>query len=192
MKTLNVFSLAVLLLIGSGAAAQTGVIAHRSHSGSMCSFNAFSMPDNLGLPPMSLDSIIWLSDTSVVEISSMGNGWHRITDTVVHHPYCNNPAIGYDSLKTYYPYYVQLVGFDTTKKSEPVADSLAKQRERIKSDEERKKNSTPLVPVNTDNNTPLPDATTNLFGYFITAFFGCLAVVGFLIWFTGKKQIALP
>ncbi|MBL4578668.1 MAG: hypothetical protein JKX74_09360 [Flavobacteriales bacterium] len=108
MKTYSTCCVAALLLIATPSLSQTKMIAHLSHSGSPHTFS-FTGAGNFGLPAYTLDSIVKLSDTSVVEIGGYRN-WAREVDTVINHPYCNNPKISLDSLQQIYGH-VKLVGF---------------------------------------------------------------------------------
>ena len=75
---------------------QTELIAYKSHSGNMTYFELSGF-DNLGEPPMYIDSIIKLNDSTIVEYLSWG-----LNDTIVNHPVCNMPQAFLDSLKGNY------------------------------------------------------------------------------------------
>src|SRR5687767_1943501 len=121
----------LLLLLNAGA--QTGVIAHRSHSGNIHAFNPLRTVDNLGWTGMERQSF----DTTTLYFIIPA-------DTTSAYPYCNNPGMTQDSLNKSYPFYTSALPDSTTKK--PAAeDTLAKHKERIKSRNEVKKNE--LIPV---------------------------------------------
>ena len=63
---------------------------------------------------MSIDTIIKVSDSVIIEISSIMGMMNKQTDTVTNHPYCANSEIPYDSMKQYFPRHTKFIGFDTT------------------------------------------------------------------------------
>lgn len=178
----------VILFISVQLRAQTKLVSYRSHSGMMSCFHSEVDLDNLGEPPMYLDTIYWLSDTSCIEVSSYRwSGWPRYTDTVYHHPYCNNPDVSYDSLQELYNNDVILVGFDSTKKAEPVADSLSKQREKFKSNNKNsEKNEMPLY-IKEDKIDPSGTWTYSLFLTFVA---GIMLFTGIRIWQINRIRIS--
>ncbi|TND01483.1 MAG: hypothetical protein FD123_4254 [Bacteroidetes bacterium] len=113
MKNPACLLLLFLLFAGISASAQTKRIAHKSHSGSDITFTNAG-PDEFGDPgPMTrLDSVFRINDSTVVTVSAMiwPPGPNQ-RDTMVRHPYFNDPKIGVDSLRKIYPKVV-FVGFD--------------------------------------------------------------------------------
>lgn len=90
MKIKNLFTL-VCLLVSTHLLAQTKLIAHKSHSGRTSDFalalenNLFDMEaSNFGVAPVyevknsQLDSLIFLSDTSVIMVTSEYCGWIQV------------------------------------------------------------------------------------------------------------------
>jgi len=96
MKTISAF----LILLSSFSFAQTGLIAHKSHSGNAESY-AFAAFGNFGNPPPILRLVEKINDTTIVMIlDDMGAIYY---DTVQNHPLFSNPNLTIDSLKkTYY------------------------------------------------------------------------------------------
>ncbi len=84
---------------------QTKIIANKSHSGNAVSLAA-EKDGNFGIAPERLDSVIKISDTSVVEVNNFG--WR---DTVYNHPYFLKPGITIDQLKEENPHII-FVGFE--------------------------------------------------------------------------------
>ncbi len=141
---LNSFILCLFILWNISTQAQTKIIAHKSHSGKMETFSAKG-DGNFGEiePPMKIDTIIKISDTSVVQISRMG--WHhedvmRIVDTIYNHGICNKPDVTIAHLKKYYPK-TKLLGFVTVK--DPTVGDPKQEQQKILKDleliEEEKK-----------------------------------------------------
>jgi hypothetical protein len=179
----------IFILTSISLQAQCKLIAFRSHSGNISHYNSRLEPDNLGIPPMYLDTIIWISDTSCVEKTSYRwNGWPNYTDTVYYHPYCNNSAISYDSLKTSIYPEVVLIGFDSTKKVSQVDDTLAKHRERFKTQNERQKNNSMPAGKISDNNGGSP--SSNYFVLFVTLTFVVLITGATKFWISHSRLLA--
>lgn len=109
MKQLNGLIWCILLVfIGQ---AQTGLIAHKSHSGSAESYS-FSEFGNFGDPQPVLRIVQKINDTTVVMVhDDMGSLYN---DTVYNHPLFSNPNITVDSLKKsyYYGYGVEFKNFE--------------------------------------------------------------------------------
>ena len=107
MKTIAITVVAVILLVGTESSAQTKLVAHRSHGGSIATF-VVDGADDFGNPPpyppkeeyqehLGVTRVVWLNDSSALQFSRFGQ------DTTVHHPYWNNPEIGVDSLRKIFP-----------------------------------------------------------------------------------------
>ena len=112
---------------------QTKLIAYKSHSGNMANFSVNGF-DNVGMPPIEIDSIILLNDSTIVEIRS-ANGMFFNKDTVVNHPICKIPHLTVDTLKgLYYRTNIEFVGFDTvlTKKEIKRQQKWYKSQEKLK------------------------------------------------------------
>jgi hypothetical protein len=108
MKATYLIIASLLLLGGMRVSAQTKMIAHLSHSGSIESFDASGV-DNFGLAPRHIDSVLRLTDTSAIEFSNYGR------DTVTNPAYGNNWKIISDSLRRQFPN-VKFVGFEKKKR----------------------------------------------------------------------------
>lgn len=93
---------------------QTKLIAFKSHSGRLSNFSISGF-DNVGMPPILIDTILRLNDSIIVEISSIGWGkGGEFTDTIINHPVCKNPFLTVDSLKKIYNRdAITYIGFDT-------------------------------------------------------------------------------
>jgi hypothetical protein len=165
---------ALLLFLNFAGFAQTGVVAHRSHSGSMHAFNPSKIADNLGWTGFERQNF----DTS--------NLWLTLpVDTLSGYPYCNNPAVTQDSLNKNYPFYTSALP-DSTTKTPATTDTLAKHKEHIKSRNEVKKNE--LVPVGEDfYGNPTNPAAPGI--GFIAALLLIMALVGTLIWVVNRKKV---
>lgn len=164
--------LASQLIVGA-ALAQTSVIAYRSHSGNMYSFNPAAIPDNLGWTGFERNTSI---DTSLNLLPS--------GDTVSGYPYCNNPAISQDSLNKNYPFYTTAIP-DSTPKTPAANDTLAKPKERIKSRSEVRKNE--LVPLVDFYGNPQNPAKPG--SGFLLGLLAVLAIIGSWIWLVNRKKI---
>ena len=147
MKT---FLSTLVLLFSITAFSQTELIAFKSHSGNMNYFKLSGF-DNLGEPPMYIDSIIKLNDSTIVEYLSWG-----LNDTIVNHPVCNMPQASLDSLKgTYYNYSMRFINFEPIPefKTDTVqTDSIIKAIEDFGIETEEEKLD--LIPVSEENITP--------------------------------------
>lgn len=115
MKTTWMLLLSICLY--TAGFAQTKMIAHKSHSGLPADFS-LEGDDNYGNPPMHMDTLIWLSDTSIVEIMSYGYGDTGRRDTVYNHPYFNRPGISLEEIQSMYPNYTVFIGFDKKAKEQ--------------------------------------------------------------------------
>lgn len=172
----------ITLLMSVALVAQTKVIAFRSHSGNMNYFSS-AEPDNLGEPPLELDSIVWVSDSTVMEYYSSGIG-EKAVNTINNHPYCNDTTISYDSLKSIYPRVV-LVGFDSTSQrhSSPAANSLKKNDKHTKKNQEQESS-----PILNPDDTHKPNQLTP-FSYFIIGSIALLILIALFIWLTHRHRI---
>jgi hypothetical protein len=109
MMTISGIVIAGMLLVAStGAFSQTGMIAHRSHSGSGASFDPRG-GDGFGLPPKHIDSVVRISDTSTLEFSNYG------ADTVYNGNAWNDPKLSLDSLQRAFPK-IRFIGFEEAEK----------------------------------------------------------------------------
>lgn len=86
----------VFLLASGTAIAQTGLIAHKSHSGTAATF-AFAGTGNFGAPPASVESIRWVNDTTVIQKMDRWGG--KREDTIYNHPLYSDPNIPLDSIQ---------------------------------------------------------------------------------------------
>ncbi len=130
MKSKILINCVLFLFFSAIVNAQTAKIAFKSHGGDMNDFfTTLDMDNDFGLPAKTIQKIIKTSDTTVVEVAEiMGK---TVTDTVLNHPYCNNPDVSLDSLKRIYPSKTKFVGFENAKKK--------KKEEKAKKRAERKK-----------------------------------------------------
>ncbi|TND01484.1 MAG: hypothetical protein FD123_4255 [Bacteroidetes bacterium] len=99
----------LFLLLSQVLVAQTKRIAHKSHSGSDAAFSNAGH-DDFGNPPPRADTLIWINDSTVVQVDR----WYRSRDTIVNHHYFQDPKVSLDSLKKIYPRTV-FVGFENKK-----------------------------------------------------------------------------
>lgn len=87
----------VFALFSTGVAfAQTGLIAHKSHSGTAATFT-FADPGNFGAPSPTLVSVKWLNDSTVVQKMDRWGGNRE--DTLYNHPIYSDPNIPLDSIR---------------------------------------------------------------------------------------------
>lgn len=114
----------ILILLTLATEAQTKRIAHLSHSGSLDFFSPKG-DDSFGLPPMTIDSLIFLNDTTMVQISSIGGDWHVQKDTIINHPLLVDEAISVDSMRSYYRFgNTSFIGFEQSKKCPAPSSSM--------------------------------------------------------------------
>ena len=115
---------------------QTELIAYKSHSGDMANFKTEGF-DNLGIPPLRIDTIIILNDSTIIEISSRhwnGRAGFCLKDTVVNHPKYKNHT-DYKKLRgTYYDTSIVFINYDTLS---------VKQKKKL----QRKKKKNYIVPM---------------------------------------------
>jgi hypothetical protein len=166
----------LLFCLNSADFAQTGVVAHRSHSGSMYAFNPRLIPDNLGWTGFERQTF----DTTTLYFINPA-------DTLAGYPYCNNPAMTQDSLNKNYPFYSSALPDSAQKTPATIQeDSLAKHKQRIKSRNEVKENE--LVPIGEDfyGNPTNPNAPG--IG-FIASLVLLMTLVGLLIWIFNRKKV---
>lgn len=197
-----------LSLIGFG---QTKLIAFKSHSGAMSNFSIDGI-DNIGLPSLSIDTIKYLNDSTIIEIRSRGNGWDERTDTVVNHPVCKMPHLTVDTLKgVYYRNDIEFVGFDTvlTKREERRQKKWSKNQEKLKvkrakllkeyqevDEKIMKKSNMFLLGNDSDdtnmNNTALvKNTSSNYLKYFSFGLIGVMGVFFMLLYFYNKTKITV-
>ncbi len=173
MKTIKYFLLStaifLFLSISTNSYSQTKMIAHKSHSGSSKTFTPNSA-GNFGEPfHFQLDTIVKLTDTSVVEIRTFME--MREVDTIFNHRLCNNPEIGFDSLKIYYPH-IALIGFE---------ESANKEQE----------NKTPIVVpsiLEEDSNKENDENSIPLLGFIVLT---TMLLLGFIFWTQNLKQLRM-
>jgi hypothetical protein len=89
---------------------QTAEISAKSHHSSVVSDEV----DNFGLPPMQIDTIIFLNDSVLVEVSSHGFG-RSYYDTVVNHPYLTGKKP--EEIRSYFPANTVFIGLEKSQKS---------------------------------------------------------------------------
>jgi hypothetical protein len=89
---------------------QTAEISAKSHHSSVVSDEV----DNFGLPPMQIDTIIFLNDSVLVEVSSHGFG-RSYYDTVVNHPYLMGKKP--EEIRSYFPVNTVFIGLEKSQKS---------------------------------------------------------------------------
>ena len=144
----SVFTLLLFSALFTGFT-QTKRIAHLSHSGSLDAF-ILQGNDSFGLPPMTIDSLIFVNDTTLVQVSSIGGDWHVQKDTMINHPLLLDEKIDVDSMKYYYRGdQTKFVGFEASSKCGVIAAESE-----INSDEvlmEDSDNSNTGVVVDTSN-----------------------------------------
>lgn len=130
MITRYLLAAALLLITGSRAFSQTALVAHRSHSGSDAAFtflgaDNFGNPPSMPPPPPAIDTVIKVSDTSVI----ICTGGERLSS--VRHPVWCNPRMTREGLQKLYPGIV-FIGYDPPKKTgrrvrkcKPVSEMIA-------------------------------------------------------------------
>ena len=94
---------------------QTKMIALKSHSGDVSSTEKY-VDDEFGNPRIEfnlrIDSIIRISDSTVVQVSNMGR------DTICHNPYLNDTTVSIQTLKYMYSPDIKFIGFEKNEKEE--------------------------------------------------------------------------
>jgi hypothetical protein len=182
--------------------AQTELIAFKSHSGNMAYFKP-SGADNLGGPPIKMDSIIFINDSTIIEYSSwdwQGRDDHAISDTVVNHPICKVPKESIDSLKgIYYRNDIKFIHVDSLLEDSVKIDPSIVETEIIEeeiSDKEIKKkrkkkenNTNVLLPL--DDGGDLGNSISQSYSIYYFSVFLLLicALLGSFIWYTNKNKI---
>lgn len=151
---------------------QTELIAYKSHSGDLEKFNDGGY-ENLGIPPLRIDTIVILNDSTIIEISSRhwsGRPGFCVKDTVVNHPMYQKSS-DYKKLKgTYYDTSIVFINYDTLS---------AKEKKRM-AKKQKKENS--VFPVGTQ----FPNSGNRLL--IILSLFMGLSVV--MIWQFNKRKIS--
>lgn len=113
MKT--IYLLSIVMFTSFGMFSQTELIAFKSHSGDLENFK-FETYENIGIPPMRIDTIIILNDSTIVEISSRywsGRPNFCVKDTVVNHPMYQQSS-DYKKLRgNYYDTTIVFINYDT-------------------------------------------------------------------------------
>ena len=112
MKASYTLFLTLLLTVAGQAIGQTKMVAHRSHSGSIETFDAAG-EGNFGNPPNQqefqvLRKVVRISDSSAIEVYDL----HQ--DTMYNHHFWNNPKIRLDSLQKMFPD-ISFEGFEDPK-----------------------------------------------------------------------------
>jgi len=166
-----ILSILFVVLIGN-LYAQTELIAYKSHSGDMVNFEPANY-ENLGIPPMRIDTIIILNDSTIIEISSRhwsGRPGFCVKDTVVNHPMYQNKS-DYEKLRgNYYDTSIVFINYDTL---------TLEQKKRI-TKKKKKKNSISIIGGN------FPKSNTNFL--LVLSVFMSLCV--FLIWKVNSHKIS--
>lgn len=94
--------------------AQTSLIAHKSHSGSVDSYKPDDYTDNFGLaePSYVVRKVKWVDERCVVEYySTVYNDQIHHSDTTCNHPYFTGQYT-MDQIKQFYPENTKFVGFE--------------------------------------------------------------------------------
>ena len=168
MKNIIVLIFVVLTQL---SVAQTELIAYKSHSGDMnkISFDSYK---NLGIPPMRIDTIIILNDSTIVEISSRqwsGRPGFCLKDTVVNHPMYQESS-DYEKLRgNYYDTTIVFINYDTL---------TVKQKKKIA---KKKKKENSIVPISVQ----FPNSN-NQFMVILSIF---MSLCVFLIWKANKRNV---
>lgn len=200
MKSIIIILGLVLSTISFG---QTELIAYKSHSGNMAYFKAEKL-DNLGGPPIRIDSIIKVNDSTIIEYNSYGWGYNNggpiYTDTVVNHPICKVPVTKVDSLKsTYYRKNIKFIGFDSTSttdvKDTVILNSVPPTTKNHKPKKRKNKKNETVFPANSNNNTNSNqqiEETKNISGYLFTGLAIFLIAFTTIVWFTNRRKMVMP
>ena len=179
--------------LGLNSIAQTKLIAFKSHSGNLAFFNPSAGPDNLGCQRADfnyleettyiLDTLSWLSDTSVIVRIATSNiqGIIKI-DTVISFPYCSKPDLEYSQYKPIYP--GQITNPAYTKKDTTVLDTLENQND-INFIPVEKNNTIDQKAIN--NEVYLTENESNV-SYLIYAIFALILSLSLIIWKTQKEK----
>jgi hypothetical protein len=196
MKT--IFTSFACIFIISAVFGQTELIAYKSHSGNMKFFKATNI-DNLGGPPIRIDSIIKVNDSTIIEYNSYGWGTNQggpvYTDTVTNHPICKLPNNKVDSLKTnYYHSDIKFIGFDSTSTKIEEVDSIIEIKDEKKVKRNKRKDKkyeiSPISPNNTPNDSGLLK-TQSLTVYLFSGLLVFLIGLTSIIWFSNKKKVTI-
>jgi len=185
----------LLLLFSQFTFAQTELIAYKSHSGNMEHYKLTGF-DNLGEPPIYVDSILKLNDSTIVEYFS----WGYANDTVVNHPICKLPQSSLDSLKgDYYNYNTRFINFEVINITDTIQkDSVIKAIKTYGESEKKKEKQNTIVPTNVENptNTPAPlsniiktpliQPKTNLLWAIVIAL---MFIISITIWLNQKSKL---
>jgi len=182
----------VSVLISSFVFGQTELIAFKSRSGNM-EYYRLSGFDNLGEPPIYIDSILKLNDSTIVEYLS----WGYQNDTVVNHPICKLPQSSLDSLKgNYYNFDTQFIDFEKT----IVVDTLKKDSviKAIKTFGESEKKDEESTPISKGDDTPVnpspqiksvyPTSKIHLLWYGLLGF---VVISILMLWFKFKSKLQM-
>jgi len=167
-------ALIIFLLSTQLASSQTELIACKSHSGNMASFYVDS-DDNLGIPPMRIDTIIILNDSTIIEISSRNwSGWPGfcLKDTVTNHPMYQSKS-DYEKLRgNYYDKSIVFINYDTL---------TVKQKKKLaKKNKKNKKSTATLINYRPPNS-----------GNKLMLLISLITIVSFtLIWFHNKRKLS--
>jgi len=165
--------------------------------------------DNVGLPSLSIDTIKFLNDSTIIEIRSRGLGWDERVDTVVNHPVCKIPHLTVDTLKgMYYRNDIEFVGFDTVltrrelkrqKKWLKRQSKLKRKRAKLLKEYQEvdkkivKSTGTLLMGDDNNNNTPtnVRIETSNAFymEYFVISLFVIMFILCSILYFNNKTNV---
>lgn len=120
MPISRLFLLLAFFSLSLSITAQTKLLHHRSHSGSLATFDA-SSPGNFGLPfNYEIIQVIWHSDSMVVEVAQFGP--QEKCDTFYFHPVYLEQSISLDSIKRMMGPEVEFIDFE--KRSRPHSEAL--------------------------------------------------------------------
>ncbi len=139
------------LLLSYPLAAQTKLIAYKSHAGDLDFFIPDAQPeDDYGMPPPRIVKIEKVNDSTIVETSDVYWNGRYVTDTVVHHPYFSNPELSLETIKKRYRKDVEFLGFEQKLRKEKKKGKQSKQ------DRQKPQSSPKAAPI-----APLQDSSTN-------------------------------
>jgi len=139
---MNRFLSFFVLLTAPSLFAQTTIIAHKSHSGTLSTF-AYAPSGNFGEPPPRLVSVTKINDTTIIQhINDMG---FIYDDTIYNHPIFSDPNMSVDTMQKMYYHAVEFKGFEK-KIVEPVMEETLPAKQKAEPDQGKtrdKKASTP-------------------------------------------------
>lgn len=180
----------VSVLISSFVFTQTELIAYKSHSGNMAHYKLTGY-DNLGGPPIYIDSILKLNDSTIVEYFS----WGMQNDTIINHPVCNLSQSTLDSLKgNYYNLNINFIEFENKIITDTIQKDSVIKAIKTFGENESKKEDVNVIPTSNENITPPSNtikevnSTSKLYVLWY-GLFGFVTMLIFMVWYNQKSKL---